>query len=257
MSTTLPEQPAPASPLRSQSRKKRTTFEAPQRIPDEMSLYDYLAACSPPMAEKLIDIALAAYNAPRQLRDEIAQEIRIAWVVRKPDHAKFEPAQIAAYAYRIAYHTTLKSWREMGSPVRLPGSAFRKRADGSTYVTPGLLAAPLEWSEMDNWFRTDDLPDFEGQGAARAAPAVGLDAPGDDDAGSAEPIDEEDELVRRRQDFLDEHRATCKVTDLEYNALSLLIAGNDCDRIQDTLLLKRGQLHKLLESAAAKLPEMP
>lgn len=252
MSTT---ETAPATPQRTQTRKKRTTFEAPRHIHDTMSLYDYLAACNPPMAEKLIDIALAAYNAPRQLRDEIAQEIRIAWVVRKPDHLRFEPAQIAAYAYRIAYHTTLKSWREMGSPVRLPGSAFRKRADGSTYVTPGLLAAPLEWSEMDNWFRTDDLPDFDGQAAPPASPAIG--ANGDEHPEGEEPIDEEDELIRRRQDFLDEHRDLCKVSDLEYETLSLLIAGHDCDRIQDTLRLKRGQLHKLLESAAAKLPEMP
>lgn len=243
----------PAAPVPSQPRKKRTTFEAPQPVHPTMSLYDYLAACNPPMAEKLIDIALAAYNAPRQLRDEIAQEIRIAWVVRKPDHTRFEPAQIAAYAYRIAYHTTLKSWREMGSPVRLPGSAFRKRADGSTYVTPGLLAAPLEWSEMDNWFRTDDLPDFEGQPASVTWTASNPDA----DEGGEEPIDEEDELMRRRQDFLDESRTPCGVTDLEYDTLSLLIAGVDCDRIQDTLHLKRGQLHKLLESAAAKLPEMP
>lgn len=246
-----------ANSQRTPARKKRTTFEAPQQIHDTMSLYDYLAACNPPMAEKLIDIALAAYNAPRQLRDEIAQEIRIAWVVRKPDHTRFEPAQIAAYAYRIAYHTTLKSWREMGSPVRLPGSAFRKRADGSTYVTPGLLAAPLEWSEMDNWFRTDDLPDFDGQAAHTAHHPAALDANGDEVPEGEEPIDEEDELIRRRQDFLDEHRGPCSVTDLEYDTLSLLIAGHDCDRIQDTLRLKRGQLHKLLESAAAKLPETP
>lgn len=219
-----------------------------------MSLYDYLAACTPPMAERLVGIALAAYNAPRQLRDEIAQEIRIAWVVRKPNY-KYEPAQIAAYAYRIAYHITLKAWREMGSPVRLPGSAFRKRSDGSTYVTPGLLAAPLDWAEMENWFRTDDLPDFDG-GVAAPVGHGPFDVT-DDDHDLEEAADEEDDLQRRRQDFLDEHREPCRLNELEYQALSMLIAGADCDRIQDTLQLKRGQLHKLLESSAAKLPEMP
>lgn len=242
------------------TRRKRGTFLAPVSIPDTATLYEYLAECEPPMAEKLIDIALKSFHAPHQLRSEFAQEIRLAWVTRKPD-VNYKPAQIAAYAYRIAYHTVLKSWRELGSPVRLPGSAFRKRQDGSTYVTPGILAAPLDWNEMDEWYCTDDLSDY-GQAPASESTTEALAAglhpdalpDGSLPAGAHPSTEDLDDPAVFRLEILDAHRGALQ--DLEYNALRLLVTGHACEAIQETLKLKRGQLQRLLEEAATKLPEM-
>jgi hypothetical protein len=250
---TLPQQDVspPAS-----TRRKRSSFLAPDSILDTATLYEYLAQCEPPMAEKLIDIALKSFHAPHQLRSEFAQEIRLAWVTRKPDVA-YKPAQIAAYAYRIAYHTVLKSWRELGSAVRLPGSAFRKRQDGSTYVTPGVLAAPLDWNEMDEWYRTDDLADYGQSTGMAEALAAGVHPAALPDGslpqGAHPTTDDLNDPATYRLEVLDGHRG--RLQDLEYAALRLLVLGNTCEAIQETLKLKRGQLQRLLEEAATKLPE--
>lgn len=111
------------------------------------------------LAQKIIDIAMSQTNLPPRLRDDAAQEIRIMWMSRTPDVVRFEQSQIASYAHQIAKHAALRCRRELGSAVRLPGSAFRKRKDGSTYVQPGTIARPLDWDEMDEWFSMEDQPD--------------------------------------------------------------------------------------------------
>lgn len=121
------------------------------------NLLDYLERVQ--LAQKIIDISVSQTNLPQRLKDDAAQEIRIMWMSRIPDQKRFEQAQIASYAHRIAKHAALRCRRELGSAVRLPGSAFRKRKDGTTYVQPGTIARPLDWDEMDEWFNLEDQPD--------------------------------------------------------------------------------------------------
>ncbi|MDR5729916.1 MAG: hypothetical protein RB191_21090, partial [Terriglobia bacterium] len=135
---------------------RRSQVSPPQTVTDDMSLLEYLAACQPPIHKKIMEIAMTQMRVPLELRDDAAQDITLAWFEIKPDTSRYQVGQIASYAHRIARHTSLKARRELGSPVRLPGSAFRKKKDGSTYVTSGTLAAPLEWSGMDSWMDLGD-----------------------------------------------------------------------------------------------------
>lgn len=152
------------------------------------------------LAAKLIDIALAQTLTPQHLREEAAQDIRVMWMTKTPDTVRFEPAQIAAYAHQMARHCALRCRRELGSAVRLPGSAFRKKSDGSTYVQPGTIARPLDWDEMDEWLSLEDQPD-----AARAGCSTGGDYVGED----ADAADREEEALevaeneRRQEVFLE------------------------------------------------------
>lgn len=259
----FPIEPAEsAESATSRGGKKRGAFKPPTMVADSSNLYAYLAACTPPMAERLIDIALKSYHAPYHLRDEFSQEIRASWAAKAPDLERFKPAQIAAYAYRIAYHVVLKSWRELGSPVRLPGSAFRKRADGSTYITPGTIAAPLDWTELDGWF---DLGEGNNDGVPHSLDSsyggqvqAGWDGSetGSTPTNPEAQATQEDTTAQARMDFLDEHRVSSGLHDKEYHALRLMIEGKSCAVVQEILELKRGQLQRLLEEAAVKLPDM-
>ena len=149
---------------------------APAHLTNEMSLLDYLANCQPPIDKKLIDIALVQTQTPHSLREDAAQEIRIMWATLKPNIERYEPGQIAAYAHFVAKHASWRLRRALGSPVNLPGSAFRKRKDGTSYVTPGVLSVPLDWHDLEHWFNTSEsmeqgeflresetfqMPDFE------------------------------------------------------------------------------------------------
>ena len=81
------------------------------------------------------------------------------WMSMKPNTAKFRPGQVASYAHKMACHAALRTRRDLELAVRLPGSAFRKKADGDNYVTPGVLADSLQWEDLEAWFQTDDLAD--------------------------------------------------------------------------------------------------
>jgi DNA-binding NarL/FixJ family response regulator len=98
---------------------------------------------------KLIDIATAEAKVPLELKADAAQEIRLAWHKAKVKVA-FSFGETASYAHRIALHAALRTWRELGSTMRLPGSAFRKKKDGTTHVNPGILAAPIDISEVED-----------------------------------------------------------------------------------------------------------
>lgn len=134
-----------------------TSVQTPVATPLVENLLQYLERTE--LAQKIIDIAMSQTNLPPRLRDDAAQDIRIMWMSRTPDVVRFEQSQIASYAHQIAKHAALRCRRELGSAVRLPGSAFRKRKDGSTYVQPGTIARPLDWDEMDEWFSMEDQPD--------------------------------------------------------------------------------------------------
>ena len=99
------------------------------------------------LERKLINIVINEQRVPPRLQDDAAQDIRIAWMKAKAK-PEFSLSQTASYAHRIGTHSALRTRRELGSAVRLPGSAFRKRKDGTSYVTPGVLADPLDWDEL-------------------------------------------------------------------------------------------------------------
>lgn len=149
---------------------------APAHHTNEMSLLDYLANCQPPIDKKLIDIALVQTQTPHSLREDAAQEIQIMWATLKANTERYKPGQIAVYAHFVAKHASWRLRRALGSPVNLPGSAFRKRKDGTSYVTPGVLSVPLDWHDLEHWFNTSEsmeqgeflresetfqMPDFE------------------------------------------------------------------------------------------------
>jgi hypothetical protein len=147
--------PAPATaPVRT-----RKAVVPPSKINKDMSVFDYLKNCQPPLDRKIIDIACSQSNVPADLREDAAQEISLMWATMKPDTVKYKPGQIAAYAHQMARHAALRLRRELGATVRLPGSAFRKRKDGTGYVTPGVLASALDWAELENWYQSEDSPD--------------------------------------------------------------------------------------------------
>jgi hypothetical protein len=126
---------------------------APERV---QNLYEKLVEFD--LERKLVEISIAEAKVPPSLKDEAAQEIRIDWLKAKVK-AQYTKGEVASYAYRIGCHSALRVRRELGSAVRLPGSAFRKRKNGESYVSPGVLAAPLDWDDMEEWLVTNDDDD--------------------------------------------------------------------------------------------------
>lgn len=98
--------------------------------------------------ERIIAIALEKSKIPYSLREDAAQEIRIAWMSAKVK-PEFSNGELYSYASTIGVHTARRVWRELGNVLRLPGSAFREKKDGTTYVQPGHLTAPMQWEDME------------------------------------------------------------------------------------------------------------
>lgn len=68
----------------------------------------------------------------------------------------YSEGEIASYAHKIAFTTALQVCRDLGGLVRLPGSAFRYRHDGTQYAKPGHLAPPIAWEELPEELRIDE-----------------------------------------------------------------------------------------------------
>lgn len=145
----------PASSAVKTAKAGKPAAKKPKTPPKPQTLFDKIVEYG--LERKLIGIACAEGNIPPGLRDETAQEIRMAWLKSKPN-PEFTFGETASYAHRIAYHAALRAKRELGSVVRLPGSAFRKRRDGSTYVTPGVLAAAIDLTEIENRLSAEEEP---------------------------------------------------------------------------------------------------
>jgi DNA-directed RNA polymerase specialized sigma24 family protein len=173
----------------------------------------------------------------------------------KPDTKRFKPGQIAAYAHRIASHASLRLRRELGSSVRLPGSAFRKRKDGSSYVTPGVLAAALDWSELESWFDTSDNadgPQFMPGSDISTMPDIGEVTETDSEAAQ---VDTEDETRRQRLEALE--RNSNRLSRRQYKIMAALIAGETFDDIQNKTGIKKGlTLREVSISAAILGPDV-
>lgn len=116
-----------------------------QREESRPVLYDKIAEMG--LVRKLTDIALAQTKVPISLREDAAQEIHLAWASYRAD-TRLKPGQIASYANQIAHHACLRIRRELGLPVRLPGSAFRRKPDGNTQVDLRRFVDPLSWDEI-------------------------------------------------------------------------------------------------------------
>jgi hypothetical protein len=231
---------------------RRQPAVAPATLSKDASLFEYLAACQPALDKKIIDIVLAQTKIPRDLRNDAAQEIRLAWSTLRPETLKFKPGQIASYAHRIATHSALRLRRELGCSVRLPGSAFRKRKDGSTYVTPGMLAVPLDWNELESWFNADGHAE-----GSEAAPCVADAAfmPNITEmtaTDSEEPsIDAEEATHALRLAALE--RNSRQLSRRQYKVMAHLIAGASLEDIESRVGLKKGHALREFTIAAAIL----
>jgi DNA-directed RNA polymerase specialized sigma24 family protein len=248
MELAMPDQfPSPVS-----TERKRKAVVPPKRVTKEMSLFQYLSECTPPLTKKIIDIACSQTQVPPELRDDAAQEISIQWSQTAPDCREFKPGQVASYAHRMARHTALRLRRELGSSVRLPGSAFRKRKDGTSYVTPGALAAPLSWNDLESWFQTDGLADgiggssFQGVDMDELSEAVeSLDESGE----SSAVVDEEAETRKERSSLLGVH--VDKLTVRQARIITLMVEGETYEEIITALDIKKGVLMRELAIASS------
>lgn len=225
--------------------QRRKAAIPPKKITPGMSVYSYLSKCSPPLHKKIVDIACAETKIPSELKDDAAQEIFVMWSMLKPDTHKYKPSQIAAYAHKMAKHAALRLQRELGSPVRLPGSAFRKRKDGSTYVTPGVLANALDWNDLESWFQTDELADMIGGGVS----ALSIDADGvsqllEDDGQLTFDEDSDEALFRERIAHLEVNKEA--LTKRQYLIMKSLLEGSSFEEIQTEHTIKKGVLMREL-----------
>lgn len=230
--------------------KRRKAVVPPKNAATGLNLFAYLSGCTPPLDQKIIDIAIAQTGVSLELRGDAAQEIRLVWSTMKPDLMRYKPGQIAAYAHRMAKHTALRLRRELGSSVRLPGSAFRKRRDGSSYVTPGVLSVALDWNELEGWLDMDSASseEFGGNG-------LGLGV-GEEDAlaelgGMVENSsyeDNEEDMLKHRLQILERFQE--QLTERQFQILVRLARGDTYEEIQLALNIKKGVMMRELNLAA-------
>jgi DNA-directed RNA polymerase specialized sigma24 family protein len=174
----------------------------------------------------------------------------MVWATMKPDLSRFKPGQIASYAHRMAKHTALRLRRELGSSVRLPGSAFRKRRDGSSYVTPGVLSVALDWNELEGWL---DMDNASSEDSVISSMGLGI---GEEDVlaelgGMVESYsteDNEEEMFKQRLQVLESFKD--KLTERQYQILMRLSHGDTYEEIQSALSIKKGVLMRELNLAA-------
>lgn len=233
----------------SKKQNTRKPAVAPEHVYEGMTLLDYLSNCQPPIDNKIIEIVCAKTKIPANLRQETAQEIRISWSQNQPDFSTYEPSQVASYAEVIARNTALKSKRELGSAVRLPGSAFRKRRDGSSYVTAGVLASALDWNELESWMNTDQTGSVDGV----TQPHGGFEdiISKMESEGDLVGADEEQQARQARSDHL---IGVCDmITEQQRNIIQSLIDGATLEEIMVEFGLKRGVLMREISIAGTFL----
>ncbi len=228
--------------------RQRKAVVPPKRVTKDMSVFDYLRQCQPPLDKKIIDIACSQSGVPMELKDDASQEISVMWSQMKPDTKKYKPGQIASYAHQMARHAALRLRRELGSSVRLPGSAFRKRKDGSSYVTPGVLAAALDWNELETWLQVDDRSLDVG------ALGISQDLSGaltEEDPSLVAAEDSDAQARAERLDRLDSHKDD--LTPRQYNVMRALIEGATYDEVMAECGIKKGVLMREIAVAGSLL----
>jgi hypothetical protein len=231
--------------------KRRKAVVPPEEVKSGMNLFEYLRTCTPPLDQKIVDIAIAQTAVPLELRLDAAQEIRLVWSTMKPDPVRFRPGQIASYAHRMAKHTALRLRRELGSSVRLPGSAFRKRRDGSSYVTPGVLSVALDWNELEGWLDMDSASSSEDSFVLNMGLGIGEEDALAELGGMVEGYsaeDNEEEMLKQRIQVLSSFKE--QLTDRQFQILTRLARGDTYEEIQAALAIKKGVMMRELNLAA-------
>lgn len=229
--------------------RTRKAVVPPASIPEDMSVFDYLRKCDPPLDKKIIDIACSQSQVPQELKDDAAQEIALMWSRMRPDTSLYKPGQIASYAHRMARHAALHLRRELGSAVRLPGSAFRKRKDGSSYVSPGVLATALDWNELESWFQTDELSDG-GLSSALSSDLSGLTRMLEEEA-AVSPEESEESLRKERLKLLLSRQAA--LTKRQVAIMVALIEGATYEEVMAEQNIKKGVLMREVAVASSVL----
>ena len=200
------------------SRKPRTVYEA---------IVDF------GLERKLIDISVSKAQVPNNLYDDAAQEIRITWM-GLPCKESLSMGEIASYAHRVAFHTALKLRRDMGGAVRLPGSAFRKKKDGTTYVQPGHLAAPVPWDDLAEVLETED----DKEEVSELRKGVSL----------LEILDE-----RCSQEGIEGYTP---LTAKQKRMLELLRSGCSFDQIEETMGVRRSTIHRNIREVMKRIQSL-
>lgn len=218
----------------------RKPITPPAVIKPGMNLYEYLCQCTPPLDKKLIDIACSKSNIFGELRKDVAQEVMLVWSFYVPNTEKFKPGQIASYAHRIAGHTALRVRRDLGSAVRLPGSAFRARADGSSYVTPGVLAQALDWNDIENWMLLDGAEPGMNGISSLSLEVEGVVKHLEESVDATSEADAEEASRSTRLQNLETNKS--RLTERQYAILKSMIEGSRIDEIMEEHHIKKGLL---------------
>lgn len=204
-------------------------FDPPASFPGG-TVFDYLCACTPhqgtqPLELRIIRSTFRKARVPRELEEEAAQEIRVAWATNRAKTENFEPEQVLEYAYTMAKQAALRVRREIGNVARLPGNGMRKRADGSRYAPDGILARAYSWEDMDRYHRTDDGHEED---AGPPQPAAGE---------SELPTEQEVLVVEQGETPLEQSRSrffeqyACRLTTVQAEILQDLASGMDLKEI--------------------------
>lgn len=125
------------------------------------TIYDALSELG--ILRKVLGISVHRARVPPDLENDAKQEILEYWA-KLPARGDVSTSQLAAYAYSAGFQRALKVKRDLNAAISLPSSAFRKRSDGSSYVTPGVLASPLDWDALAETLDQDDTELYQIQG---------------------------------------------------------------------------------------------
>ena len=199
----------------------------------KVSLFERLEQLRPGLRAKILAYSLRGSRKlgvppiPESLHEDVTQEISLAWAKIRAN-MDYGEGRTASFAHRIAWQTGLKVWRELGSAAKLPGNAFRKKSDGSTYVDIGAIAVPLSLNadspEDRDWI--DSMLELS-------------------DAGETEDEDSDTRLEQVRISKLSKLRK--KLSPIQMRAVLLLLEGKEMPEIGGNLGLGRLEVNGLFQ----------
>ena len=205
-------------------------FDPPESFKEGGSVFDYLIACRPhrgtlPLELRIIKSTFRTAKVPRELEEDVAQTIRLAWATKQARPDRFEPEQVLQYAYRIAGQAALYERREIENVARIPGNGYRRRSDGTRYAPQSVTARAFSWEDMARYHRPNDGHEDDHTQSPEQEDGDGIETDQD-----ALIIDHgESELERARARILDEY--TCRLTVTQAEILQDLASGMDLKEI--------------------------
>ncbi len=205
-------------------------FDPPEDFPQGGSVFDYLYACRPhrgtqPLELRIIRSTFRTARVPRELEEDVAQTIRLAWAMKQVRPDRFEPEQVLQYAYRIAGQAALHERREIENVARIPGNGYRKRPDGTRYAPSSVTARAFSWEDMARYHRPDAGHEDDPEQSQEQDEDEGVDT--DQDALIVNHG--ESALERARARLLDEYG--CRLTVMQAEILQDLASGMDLKEI--------------------------